>query len=153
MIKRTLGVKVEKVLVQKSWVTNEMGKSWSILLKEDKCTTFELWDRDTLIGADIGHFIGACYYSATRFFNRNYKNYEPGFVLTFSMLQVLKNCGVELWDLGAKSSIKLMSYKKNISRTVISADFLNQLKALRDKKVKILKTLEIKPLKPEHLIP
>lgn len=59
---------------------------------------FELWYGDNLIAADFGHPVGSSFYVATRFFVRDFKRFQPGFLLAFIEMGILKKWGLSVWD-------------------------------------------------------
>jgi len=135
-----------------SWTTDEMARSLQFLCDKNQCTIFELWNADKLIAGEFGHCLGGYYYSASRFFDRSARDLQPGFIMTFSMLQVMKESGIELWDLGPASSVGMMTYKKSISMQVPVEKFLNMLQKMKDLDSNLPTALSLSPIFDEHLI-
>ena len=54
-------------------------------------------------------------YAATRFSNRHYAKWQPGFMLSFLAQNFLRDHGYALWDLGGFNSSPMMSYKEVVA--------------------------------------
>merc|ERR1712151_33387 len=98
-----------------NWVGPSLEAVWEKMLPERRVCAFELWLHEggqagaseeakppKLVAADFGHphTYGQAYYVATRVFDREFRNLQPGFILAFAEAACLKRAGFALWDLG-----------------------------------------------------
>jgi len=119
-----------------SWVGPSLEAVWGKLALEHQAFVFELWlhaDADAaprLVAADFGHphTSGQAYYVATRFFDREFRNLQPGFVLAFAEAECLRRAGFALWDLGGADSSPMMQYKPQVAIEMDRSDFLRRLR-------------------------
>jgi hypothetical protein len=86
----------------------------------------ELWYGDTMIAADFGHPGRAgTFYVATRFFEKEHRQLQPGFLLALVELRLLRDIyGFALWDLGNTDSNPMMSYKEDLTDIMSRPRFL-----------------------------
>eukprot|EP00468_Gymnochlora_sp_CCMP2014_P005846 CAMPEP_0167754148 /NCGR_PEP_ID=MMETSP0110_2-20121227/8108_1 /TAXON_ID=629695 /ORGANISM="Gymnochlora sp., Strain CCMP2014" /LENGTH=852 /DNA_ID=CAMNT_0007639993 /DNA_START=72 /DNA_END=2631 /DNA_ORIENTATION=+ len=135
-----------------SWVGESIEKVWEAMWKDGDMITFELWYGNELIGADLAHCVGNSFYVATRFFKKEYRKFQPGFLLALVETKLLANAGFSLWDLGGTDSSPMMAYKKDVSIEMSRPEFLSRFRPARSGKG-ILKTGElIEDIKLEHLL-
>jgi Leu/Phe-tRNA-protein transferase len=93
--------------------------------------SFELWTKDgELIAGEVGVVCGACYTSYSGFMRED----GSGTIQMFAMVQLLRQCGFRLWDLGMGLTYKFETYG---GIDVPRETFLTRFRAVRD---------EVKPL-------
>merc|ERR1719240_778796 len=98
---------------------------------------FELWLHEVakdggeakaprLVAADFGHphTHGLAYYVTTRFFDREFRTLQPGFILAFAESECMRRAGVELWDLGGADKSPMMAYKPQVAIEMNRSEFL-----------------------------
>eukprot|EP00927_Polykrikos_kofoidii_P018983 TRINITY_DN18839_c0_g1_i1.p1 TRINITY_DN18839_c0_g1~~TRINITY_DN18839_c0_g1_i1.p1 ORF type:complete len:887 (-),score=187.31 TRINITY_DN18839_c0_g1_i1:213-2873(-) len=133
-----------------SWVGASLEAVWEKMMPEKRAFVFELWlheaDNATdgskvskppkLVAADFGHphTYGKAYYVATRFFDREARTLQPGFVLAFAEAECLSRVGFELWDLGGADASPMMQYKPQVAIEQGRSDFLRRLRELDEKR-------------------
>jgi hypothetical protein len=129
-----------------SWVCPSLEEVWQTMAPEKKTFVFELWLHEQpkegdasqstarLVAADFGHphTNGKTYYVATRFFDRELKSLQPGFILAFAEAMCLKEAGVDLWDLGGADASPMMHYKPQVAIEMGRSDFLRRLREIRE---------------------
>jgi len=126
-----------------SWVGPSLEAIWETMRGDNTAFVFELWlqkvtedgkskSAPRLVAADFGHphTNGKAYYVATRFFDREMKTLQPGFILAFAEAMCLKNAGVELWDLGGADASPMMHYKPQVAIEMDRSDFIRRLREL-----------------------
>jgi len=131
-----------------NWVGPSLQAVWERMVQEHQAFAFELWLHDApasssasadssspvkpprLIAADFGHphTYGRAYYVATRFFDREFRTLQPGFILAFAEAACLKQAGFELWDLGGTDASPMMQYKPQVAIEMDRSDFLRRLR-------------------------
>merc|ERR1719313_3148701 len=113
---------------------------------EKKAFAFELWLHDAppegsseapaprLVAADFGHphSRGKAYYVTTRFFDRELRTLQPGFILAFAEAMCLKRAGLELWDLGGADASPMMHYKPQVAIEMGRCEFIRRLRELNE---------------------
>lgn len=125
-----------------NWVGPSLEGIWMKMLPEKRVFCFELWLHDVsagaevrprLVAADFGHphTHGLAYYVATRFFDREFRNLQPGFILAFAEAECLKRAGFEVWDLGGADASPMMQYKPQVAISVDRSEHLRYLRELR----------------------
>lgn len=92
----------------------------------------ELWKDDLMIAADFGHPTGNSVYFATRWYNRSYGKYCPGFAILLLSAKYFEGLGYRLFDLGGTDGSVMMSYKKHISFIFTRQEFMYHFLKLRD---------------------
>eukprot|EP00443_Scrippsiella_acuminata_P107191 CAMPEP_0115587626 /NCGR_PEP_ID=MMETSP0272-20121206/8301_1 /TAXON_ID=71861 /ORGANISM="Scrippsiella trochoidea, Strain CCMP3099" /LENGTH=879 /DNA_ID=CAMNT_0003022707 /DNA_START=8 /DNA_END=2648 /DNA_ORIENTATION=+ len=112
------------------WVGPSLEAVWERMLPDQRVCAFELWLHEKgqvdaseavtppkLVAADFGHphTHGQAYYVATRFFDREYRNLQPGFILAFAEAAFLKQAGFAFWDLGGADKSPMMAYKPQVA--------------------------------------
>lgn len=141
-----------------SWVDDKLLTVWKHMWDHNQLIVFELWLDDTLIAADIGHPVagGASFYVATRFFDAEYRKFQPGFLLAFSEVFALKNIfGVGMWDLGGYDGNPQMAYKALVSDILDRPQALHRFKTSRSKHnttAKFIPGILIESMTQDHLI-
>lgn len=123
-----------------SWVGPSLEAVWERMMPENRAFVFELWlhhETDTfkspkLVAADFGHphTYGKAYYVATRFFDRDARTLQPGFILAFAEAECLARAGFELWDLGGADASPMMQYKPQVAIEQGRSEFLRRLREL-----------------------
>lgn len=128
-----------------NWVGPSLQGVWEQMLPDQRVFAFELWlieegegagsaegstATPRLVAADFGHphTHGLAYYVATRFFDREYRNLQPGFILAFAEAECLKRAGFALWDLGGADRSPMMQYKPQVAIEMDRSDFLRRLR-------------------------
>jgi len=122
-----------------NWVGPSLEAVWRKMLPEHRVFAFELWLHESgapegtpprLVAADFGHphTHGQAYYVATRFFDREFRNLQPGFILAFAEAACLKHAGFALWDLGGADKSPMMQYKPQVAIEMDRSDFLRRLR-------------------------
>ncbi|CAE8678834.1 unnamed protein product [Polarella glacialis] len=83
-----------------------------------------------IVAADFGHphTCGRAYYVATRFFDREARTLQPGFVLAFAEAECLRRAGFELWDLGGADRSPMMQYKPQVAIEMHRSEFMRRLR-------------------------
>jgi len=108
------------------------------MANEKRGFVFELWlhepgaSEPKLVAADFGHphTFGKAYYVTTRFFDREMKTLQPGFILAFAEAECLRRAGIELWDLGGADHSPMMQYKQQVAVQMNRSEFLRRLRAV-----------------------
>jgi hypothetical protein len=120
-----------------NWVGSSLQGVWKKMVTEQLLFVFELWLIDPegteppkLIAADFGHphSYGQAYYVTTRFFNKEYRSLQPGFILAFAEAECLRRAGFALWDLGGFNASPMMHYKADVAIDMSRSDFLRRLR-------------------------
>lgn len=125
-----------------SWVGPSLEAVWKTMVPLRTAFVFELWLHDIpeegkpeqvaprLVAADFGHphTCGKAYYVATRFFDKEARTLQPGFILAFAEAMCLKDAGFELWDLGGADASPMMHYKPQVAIEMDRSDFLRRLR-------------------------
>lgn len=118
-----------------NWVGKPLEGVWEAMASEQRVFGFELWltegdGQPRLIAADFGHphSHGKAYYVATRFFDREHRNLQPGFILAFAEAECLRRAGCALWDLGGSDNSPMMQYKPQVAIVMERTDFLRRLR-------------------------
>jgi len=125
-----------------SWVGPSLEAVWQTMVPGKRVFAFELWLHDSnaegspprLVAADFGHphTYGKAYYVATRFFDRELKTLQPGFILAFAEAMCLREAGVELWDLGGADASPMMHYKPQVAIEMGRSEFIRRLRELNE---------------------
>jgi hypothetical protein len=98
------------------WVDEHIEAVWRWQRAQKRFVVLEIWQDTELLAADFCHLIpGGSIYVATRYFNRAKGFYSPGFLMALVSLQLLKQAGFHLWDLGQTDFNPLMAYKDVVS--------------------------------------
>ena len=84
------------------------------------------------MAADFGHAhtFGRAYYVATRFFDRQHRTLQPGFLLAYAEAECLRRAGFALWDLGGADRSPMMQYKPQVALEMHRSEFLLRLSEL-----------------------
>jgi len=127
-----------------NWISPGLEAVWFKMIDEHQIFAFELWLHDAadkdgksppprLIAADFGHphTFGKAYYVATRFFDRECRTLQPGFVLAFAEAECLRRSGFELWDLGGADASPMMQYKPQVAIEMSRSEYLLSLHDVR----------------------
>lgn len=122
-----------------NWVGASLEAVWKKMAEIGSVFAFELWLHDPtvkeprLIAADFGHphTQGLVYYVTTRFFDREFRGLQPGFILAFAEAEVMRRAGFELWDLGGADKSPMMSYKPQVAIEMGRSAFLRRLRECR----------------------
>merc|ERR1712107_328562 len=108
---------------------------WKKMVLERQAFVFELWltengEAPKLVAADFGHphTYGQAYYVATRFFNKDYRTLQPGFILAFAEAECLKRAGFSFWDLGGADKSPMMQYKPQVAIEMDRSDYVRRLR-------------------------
>jgi len=133
-----------------SWVGANLEAVWTKMLTKKCVCAFELWLHDVgeskpkLVAADFGHphTNGSAYYVATRFFDRDYRNLQPGFILAFAEAMCLKRAGFSLWDLGGADHSPMMAYKPQVAVEMDRSDYLRRLRECRRTAISSIGTVD-----------
>lgn len=120
-----------------NWVGPSLESIWDKMVPDQRVFAFELWFHENadaapkLVAADFGHphTHGRVYYVATRFFDREFRNLQPGFALAYAESECLKRAGFALWDLGGADHSPMMQYKPQVA---IEMDRSEHLRILRE---------------------
>jgi len=102
------------------------------MFAQNELIIVELWKDDIMIAADFGHPTGNSVYFATRWYDRSYGKYGPGFALLMLSAKYFERLGYRLFDLGGTDGSVMMSYKKDISFTFTRQEFIYHFLKLRD---------------------
>lgn len=118
-----------------SWVGPCLEGVWETMKSENRVFAFELWLHEAekprkLIAADFGHAhtFGRAYYVATRYFDRDQRTLQPGFVLAYAEAECLRRAGFELWDLGGADRSPMMQYKPQVALEMHRSEYLRRLR-------------------------
>ncbi|CAE8634366.1 unnamed protein product, partial [Polarella glacialis] len=118
-----------------SWVGPCLEAVWAKLRSQKMVFAFELWLHEAgkeprIVAADFGHphTCGRAYYVATRFFDREARTLQPGFVLAFAEAECLRRAGFELWDLGGADRSPMMQYKPQVAIEMHRSEFMRRLR-------------------------
>ncbi|CAK0862965.1 unnamed protein product [Prorocentrum cordatum] len=122
-----------------NWVGASLEAVWRKMAEQGRAFAFELWLHGAdgaaprLIAADFGHphTHGLAYYVTTRFFDREFRTIQPGFILAFAEAECMRRAGVELWDLGGADKSPMMSYKPQVAIEMGRSGFLRRLRECR----------------------
>mmetsp|Transcript_5616 Transcript_5616/g.11142 ORF Transcript_5616/g.11142 Transcript_5616/m.11142 type:complete len:250 (+) Transcript_5616:73-822(+) len=136
-----------------SWVGEKLQRVWEAMWKDGDMVVFELWYGPKLIAADIAHVVGKSFYVATRFFEQEYRKFQPGFLLALAETKVLAGAGFRLWDLGGTDSSPMMAYKQDITVRMSRPEFLARFAPLRGGRAAPLASgTVVEDIQTEHLI-
>eukprot|EP00929_Paragymnodinium_shiwhaense_P070268 TRINITY_DN35591_c0_g1_i1.p1 TRINITY_DN35591_c0_g1~~TRINITY_DN35591_c0_g1_i1.p1 ORF type:complete len:871 (+),score=193.15 TRINITY_DN35591_c0_g1_i1:81-2693(+) len=129
---------------EESWVGENLQAVWAKMVDQKMVFAFELWlheegkdgkeETKRLVAADFGHphTCGRAYYVATRFFDRQFKTQQPGFILAFAEAACLKRAGFDLWDLGGACASPMMAYKPQVALEMGRSEFIQRLRGLHE---------------------
>jgi len=143
-----------------SWVDPTLEAVWQTMAPENKAFVFELWLHDVpeagkseppaprLVAADFGHphTFGKAYYVTTRFFDRELRTLQPGFILAFAEAMCLKQAGLELWDLGGADASPMMHYKPQVAIEMGRSEFIRRLRELSEPHAEVSAERKKKPI-------
>lgn len=126
-----------------NWIGPSLEAVWIKMAEAKRIFAFELWLHEEaaaggsaeakpprLVAADFGHphTHGLAYYVTTRFFDREFRTIQPGFILAFAEAECMRRAGFELWDLGGSDKSPMMSYKPQVAIEMGRGAFLRRLR-------------------------
>lgn len=139
-----------------NWIGPSLEAVWEKMVAAKRVCAFELWlysedagassggaaaasaassgpssgEKPRLVAADFGHphTYGQAYYVATRFFDRDFRHLQPGFILAFAEAECLRRAGFAFWDLGGADKSPMMQYKPQVAVEMDRSDFLRRLR-------------------------
>eukprot|EP00931_Biecheleriopsis_adriatica_P052036 TRINITY_DN30232_c0_g1_i1.p1 TRINITY_DN30232_c0_g1~~TRINITY_DN30232_c0_g1_i1.p1 ORF type:complete len:882 (+),score=223.00 TRINITY_DN30232_c0_g1_i1:72-2648(+) len=118
-----------------SWVGPCLESVWAKMQADKGVFAFELWLHEAekqprLVAADFGHAhtFGRAYYVATRYFDRELRTLQPGFILAYAEAECLRQAGFELWDLGGADHSPMMQYKPQVALEMHRSEYLRRLR-------------------------
>ena len=135
-----------------SWVGEKLQRVWEIMWEQKEMVVFELWYGEEMIAADIAHCVGRSFYVATRFFAKEHRKFQPGFLLALVETKVLADAGFALWDLGGTDSSPMMSYKEIVAHEMSRPEFLEHFQRVRVGEAKLKSGTLIEDVRVEHLL-
>ncbi|GAB5373477.1 hypothetical protein AAMO2058_001755100 [Amorphochlora amoebiformis] len=135
-----------------SWAGEKLQKVWEAMWKAKDMIVFELWYGEQLIAADIAHIVGRSFYVATRFFNKKYRKFQPGFLLALAEGRVLAKAGFVLWDLGGTDSSPNMAYKSEVTFEMSRPEFLSRFLPVRVGRTDIPTGVLVEDIQPDDLL-
>jgi len=137
-----------------NWVGNGLERVWKRMIEEGTLTVFELWEtgqKEVLVAADFGHAVGGVFYVATRFYQKEYAKWQPGYLLAFIEMHILASFGFCMWDIGGVNHSPMMGYKTSVADDVDREIFIRLFRRFRNLK-RFLPTRQRARLIPEHLM-
>jgi len=135
-----------------SWVGEKLQRVWEIMWEQKEMVVFELWYGEEMIAADIAHCVGRSFYVATRFFAKEHRKFQPGFLLALVETKVLADAGFALWDLGGTDSSPMMSYKEVVAHEMSRPEFLEHFRRVRLGEAKLKSGTLIEDVTVDHLL-